>query len=221
MTSYATDTSPIVLDIETTALPNAADYLEPIVAAKNLKDPEKVAADIAQRTAERESKLGLDWNVGRIVALGWWTRTAATFLPCLNEEAERRAIEAFWDASEHRTIVGFCCKTFDLRYLIQRSRYLDIRYPDLDLGRYGRKSAIVDLYQELTFNEGTYDQGAMKRTLKAFCRRFGIPVNDLIDGKDVPALVEAGDWEAVVAHLQADVEATVALAQRLGVVADV
>jgi hypothetical protein len=58
----------------------------------------------------------------------------------------------------------------------------------------------------------------MRRTLKAFCRRFGIPCTDTIDGKDVPGLVSAGDWEAVAAHVRADVEMTLALAVKLGVV---
>jgi hypothetical protein len=76
----------------------------------------------------------------------------------------------------------------------------------------------VDLYLDLTFNEGTYDQGAMRRTLHAFCRRFGIPVEDTIAGKDVPALVAAGDWAAVRDHVFSDVSVTLALAQRLRVV---
>ena len=38
-------------------------------------------------------------------------------------------------------------------------------------------------------------------------------------GQDVPALIAAGHWDAVLAHVTADVEATVALARRLGVIA--
>ena len=69
----------------------------------------------------------------------------------------------------------------------------------------------------LTFGDGTYDQGAMRRTLHAFCRRFGIPVNDSIAGKEIPALVAAGEWEAVLQHVTLDVELSVELARRLGV----
>jgi DNA polymerase III epsilon subunit-like protein len=119
----------------------------------------------------------------------------------------------------HRTIVGFNLKRFDIRFLIQRSRYLGLDYPKLDLGRYSRAGSIIDLFEELTFNEGAYDQGAMRRTLAAFCRRFGIPVGDKgVTGADVPALVAAGQWAPVLAHVRTDVTLTVALAQRLGVI---
>jgi hypothetical protein len=212
------DTSPIVVDIETAGLLNAADYLEPVTPDARLKDPDKIAADIESKTQARLEKLGLDWNVGRIVALGSWTedgelRADASY----TEEHEAAVLAGFWDRARHRTIVGFNVKGFDLKFMVQRSRYLGIAYPDLELGRYGR-SSITDLYQMLTFGDGTYDQGAMRRTLGAFCRRFGIPVTDTISGKDVGALVAAGEWASVLAHVTSDVTLTLALARRLGVV---
>ena len=215
---YANDLSPVIVDIETAGLPNAADFLEPVQPAKNLVDPAKVAADIARRTEERNEKLALDWNVGRIVALGWWTeRNGELYSVCRDEDAERRALGGFWATATHRNIVGFNVKGFDLKFMIQRSRYLGVPHPLLDLGKYTRKG-IIDLFSELTFNDGTYDQGAMRRTLHAFCKRFGIPVDDAIKGCDIPALVAAGEWDKVEAHVRSDVALTVALARRLGVV---
>ena len=217
--NYATDVSPIVVDIETCGLPNAAEFLEPVQAARNLKDPEKIAADIAQRTAERDGKLALDWNVGRIVALGWWTEQTQTQAHvCIHEADEAAALEVFWKHAKQRTIIGFTVKSFDLKYMVQRSRYLGVPYPVLDFSKFSRKG-ITDLFLELTFGDGAYDQGAMRRTLHAFCKRFGIPVEDSVSGKDVPALVEAGDWDAVEGHVRSDVALTVTLARRLGFVA--
>jgi hypothetical protein len=220
MTPYSDDlhTSPIIVDIETCGLPNAAEYLEPVTAAKNLKDPEKVKADIDARTAERDAKIALDWNVGRIAALAWWTEDDSIVVrTCPNEADEATALMDFWRACRHRTIIGFNLKGFDLKYLVQRSRYLGVPYPVLDFSKYSRKG-ITDLYLELTFSDGTYDQGCMKRSLHAFCRRFGIPVNDGISGKEIPALVAAGEWDQVVAHVTSDVELTVALARKLRIV---
>ena len=214
----APDVSYIVCDIETSGLPNAADYLEPVTPDARLKDPEKVKADIDAKTAARLEKLALDWNVGRIVALGWWTEQhGELYSVCRDEDAERRALGGFWATARHMTIVGYNVKGFDLKYMIQRSRYLGVPYPLLDLGKYTRKG-IVDLFSELTFNDGTYDQGAMRRTLHAFCRRFGLSVDDTVKGADIPSLVAAGDWAAVEAHVRSDVELTVALARRLGVI---
>lgn len=215
------DVTPIVVDIETAGLPNAAEFLEPVQAAKNLKDPEKIKADIEQRTAERNERLSLDYNVGRIVALAWWTAENGTFVRvCRDENDEADALCDFWDESRHRTLVGFNLKGFDLRFMVQRSRYLRVPHPILDFSKYSRRG-VTDLFIDLTFGDGTYDQGAMKRTLKAFCRRFGIPVNDSINGSEVPALVAAGKWDEVEAHARADVDLTVQLAHRLGVVAEI
>jgi hypothetical protein len=213
--------SPIVVDIETCGLPNAADFLEPVQAAKNLKDPEKIKADIESRTAERLERLALDWNVGRIAAVAWWTEQTGTDVRlCRDEDDEAAALTDFWEASRHRTLVGFNLKGFDLRFMVQRSRYLRVPHPILDFSKYSRKG-VTDLFIDLTFGDGTYDQGAMRRTLKAFCKRFGIACDDAINGSEIPALVAAGQWDQVAAHAKADVELTVALAHRLGVIAEI
>lgn len=243
------DTSPIVFDLETAGLPNAADFLDPIPDAvpdespieqdKRLIDPVKIEADLAkkrvaraqanreaqekveQRRVERIQKAALDWNIGRIVALAWWTENGGTVVRlCQNEIDERAAIEDFWQECRHRSLVGFAIKGFDLRFLIQRSRLLSIAYPWLDLGKYSRKG-VIDLFLDLTFNDGTYDSGPMRRTLKAFCKRFGIPVTDDIDGSEIPALVDAGEWEKVKQHVESDLGLTLALAHRLGVVREI
>ena len=214
-------TSPIVCDIETCGLPNASDFLEPVQAAKNLKDPEKIKADLIEKEQARIERLALDWNVGRIVALAWWTAENGTFVRvCRTEEEEGQALCDFWDESRHRTLVGFNLKGFDLRFMVQRSRFLRVPHPILDFSKYSRKG-VTDLFIDLTFGDGTYDQGAMKRTLKAFCKRFGIPVNDSINGAEIPALVAAGKWEEVKAHCESDVMLTVQLAHRLGIVREI
>jgi predicted PolB exonuclease-like 3'-5' exonuclease len=213
--------SPIVCDIETAGLPNAADYLEPVTPDARLKDPEKIKADISDKEQARRAKLALDWNVGRIVAIGWWTEEQGTHgMVCRDELEERIALTSFWEASRHRTIVGFNLKGFDLRFMVQRSRYLRVPHPILDFSKYSRRG-VTDLFIDLTFGDGTYDQGAMKRTLKAFARRFGIDCEDVIDGKEIPALVAAGEWNQVAAHCKSDVELTVALAQRLGIIQEI
>ena len=212
------DYTPLVFDVETAPLPNAAEYLEPVQPARNLKDPEKIAEDIRQRTLEQAARCSLDWNVGRIVAIGYWPGASGDVvaLECPEERNEVVALELFWEVAKHRPLVGFNIRAFDLPFLIQRSRYLGVTHRDLDLGRYA-KSPIVDLYELLTFGQGKYDQGAMKRTLKAFAKRFGLSVNDTTDGADIPALVEKGDWDAIAAHCESDVRLTRDLAARLGV----
>src|SRR3990167_1620898 len=135
---FSTDLSPIIVDIETAGLPNAAEFLEPIpdavldeshiVADKRLKDLVKIEEDLTRKVAARDArnvaavakveqqrsarteKLALDWNVGRIVAIGWWTEQGETYHFCMNEGGERLALGAFWHHCKHRTIVGFNVK---------------------------------------------------------------------------------------------------------------
>ena len=214
------DTSPVVVDVETAPLPNAADYFEPVEPDARLVDPVKIAASIAAKTEAQQSKAGLDWNVGRIAALAWWTEDDGVIVRlCPEEPDEALALTEFWRVSRHRPILGFNIKSFDLRFLVQRSRLLGVAHPILDLGRFS-KGSIIDLYSELTFND-SQDTWCMRRTLHAFCRRFGIPVTDTAQGKDMPALIAVGDWAAVEAHVASDVLLTVELARKLRMIASV
>lgn len=220
MTSFATDVSPLVFDLETAGLPNAAHFLDPMEADKRLTDPAKIAASVKEREEARAQRFGLDWNVGRIVALGMWTeRAGLTVALCRDEMQEAIALREFWDLAKHRSLVGFKCKDFDLKFAIQRSRYLGVPYPMLDLGRYSRGTSIVDLFAELTFNDSQErDSWCMRRTLHAFCKRFGIPVEDETSGADIATMVATDDWDGIKAHCASDVRLTLGLAQRLGYV---
>lgn len=211
------DISPIVCDIETVGLPNAADYLEPVTPDSRLKDPAKIAADIVDKTAARDGKTALDWNVGKVVAIGFWTEQRGVVARiCKTDHMEAENLQDFWLNARGRTIVTFNGRSFDLPYMIQRSRYLGIAHPTLDLRPYGGGQGNVDLYLELTF--GQKSSPCMRTTLGAFCRRFGLPVVDDIKGQDIPALVAAGEWDQVAAHCTSDVNLTVALARRLGII---
>ena len=228
------DLSPIIVDCESAPLPNAREYIAPpdlddIAAPKSYVKPKTIAEYIARERASRladyeqdcTSKAALDWNVARIVALGWWYSRCGDDTPivrvCESERYEAVWLAEFWMEARHRTIVGFCIRTFDLPLLIQRSRYLNVPHPPLDLGRYARGSHIVDLHDLLTFNDA-HSTHVMPRTVRNFARRFGIPVTDPITGEDVPRLIAEGNWKAVVDHCRSDVELELALARRLGVV---
>jgi len=211
-------TSPIAVDLESAGAPDGVQYLEPVVPDGRLTNPEKIAADIKAKELARLDRMSLDWNVGRIVVLGWWTAEDGIVVQtCKTDDEERSAIALFWRAALHRTIVGYNVKGFDLRFLVQRSRLLRVPHPVLDFSPYSRRG-VIDLFLDLTFNDGHRDTGAMRRTLQMFCRRFGILNSDTVAGKDVPQLIAEGNWDAVVAHCAADVWCTVKLAQRLDII---
>jgi hypothetical protein len=220
----------ICTDIETVAHDCVRDYvaapdLGAVTAAKNLKDPAKIAESIESRKAELQaeyaeslSRAALDWNLSRIVALAWQAAgdDDVTVYSCHNEVEERQALVNFWNDYLGRKMVGFCARTFDAPTLIQRSRLLNVNHPRVRIDRFGRGD-VIDVRDVLTFDDARYE-AIMPRSLKAFCKRFGIPVDDPIDGKDIPELVAAWKWELVKAHVVSDVRLTLALAQRVGVI---
>ncbi len=224
------DVSPVIVDIETAPLENAREFiaapnLDDIKAPSNYVKAEAISDYVKRETAKRladferdcTSKAALDFNTARIIALGWWTELGGTeaYLTA-DEEAERLALYAFWRVARDRQIVGFYIRQFDLPMMIQRSRYLGVPHLMPDLGRYSRSNGVVDLYDLLTFND-LRAETIMSRSVHSFCRRFGIPVEDIVSGADIPALVAAGDWTAVDSHVRSDIALEVSLARRLGV----
>lgn len=220
----ATGSNWIIVDVETVGRADAEKLLEEVEAAKNLKDPDKIKADIAEKEIERLSKLALDHNLNRIVALTMMEPcgTVSTQI-CQNEKDERRALLVFW-ATQSRLrmdrptpLIGYNIRGFDLPTLMQRTRILGLPEPRFDFTRHSKE--IVDVMELLTYYQGNFGTAIMRRTLKNFCTLMGISHDDGdCDGREVPALIEAGEFEAVKRHCEADVARTYQLAKRLGVV---
>jgi DNA polymerase elongation subunit (family B) len=210
--------SSLLLDIETFALDEAAEFIEDPTAPANYKDPEKIAAYIADAKAKAVSRCALDPDLCRIVAVGWEfenrSGTIAGGECYASETEERQGLREFWQiASASDRFIGFNLLAFDLPVLIRRSQYLGVDVPAtvINLDRY--RTPHVDLMERLTFN------GKIKaHSLSFYCKRFGIDVEDDSTGADIDALVRAGQWDAVLAHCRADVQKTRLLAERLRLV---
>ena len=202
-----------VFDIETAPLADAAVYLPPPKPRANLKDPAKIEADLAEKTAALLEKAALDPDLCRIVAAGWDCDGQAESAVCEDAAHERDLLDRFWKQSVGATLVGFNCLSFDLPVLLRRSLYLGVRAPLFSLNKY-RPGSIVDLMQRLAY-QGTLPY----RSLAFYCTRFGIVVPDAVTGADIGALVAAGAWSQVHDHVRADVAKTTALARRVGVLA--
>lgn len=194
--------------------PKALAWLEPVKPDSRLKDPEKIAASIAEKTAERNEKLALDWDCCRIVALGWvdvgsndpWCEC------CENEDEERSALTYFWETyrKQETKLVTFNGHKFDLPVLITRSRDLNVPHPKLNLNRF--KSPHLDLAHILTMD------GARQfpHSLSFYAKKHNFTTLDKVNGADIGKLVEAKDWTAIREHCLSDVGLTHALANHLG-----
>lgn len=200
------NTAKVTIDLETIASPDAAVYLEPVEAPANYKDPLKIAAYCAETFAARVAKAGLEADLCEIAAFGYQHEGFDEASVVTRADlSERQLIELAWDNIGNRAVIGFRTLSFDLPVLIQRSRYLRIDYPSMNLDRY--RTPHIDLSERLSFN------GKLPmRSLAFYLRRFGIPHADQTTGADVAQMVAEGRWEAVAAHCKADVEGTAALA---------
>lgn len=204
-----------ILDVETVPHPDAHLWVEPVRAKANLKDPVKIAADIAEKEAERDERLGLDPDCCRIVALGYVDVGCGDPIVdlCPTEAEERIALQRFWDSYEtiHTRLITFNGFKFDLIVLMMRSLYLGVHYRTLNVDRY--RSEHLDLFNRLSFNGARMAHG-----LQFYAKRFGLPMLDKVHGSEIAALVAAGDWEAVRAHNLSDLGYTHAIANKLGLV---
>lgn len=202
----------LVLDIETVALGDAADYLEPVAAPSNYKDAGKIAAYQAEKHQEQIEKAALDPDLCRVVCIGLRAEDGETETRIAYDE--RVVLDWCWQRveSERRqaTLIGYNILGFDLPVLLRRSLYLSVKTPVLNLDRY--RTPHIDLLQRLSHN------GLLRaRSLAFYCRRFGLDVpTDPVKGEDIAGLVAAGQWASVEAHCASDVQKTAALAARMG-----
>ncbi len=203
----------MIFDIETCPLPEAIEYLEAVEAPSNYKDPEKIAAYIAEKQADQLSRCALDPDLCRIVAIGSQAEGEDSVMADVvkgGDVDESTLLAAFWCSSEGLHLVGFNCISFDLPVLLRRSLYLSVPVPPIQVDRF-KHPRVTDLLQVLSYN------GSLKmRGLSFYAKRFGFPVVDTITGADIGLAVQQGRWDDVQRHVVADVEKTVLLAEKLG-----
>lgn len=160
----------LIFDIETVPLPDSELIKPDFVANKTLKDPVKVAADLADKEADWRSKLALDAITCRIAMIG----TLHTGNVAISECAEPAALTAAWDVielslSNSIPVVGFNSNGFDLPVMIRRSWKLGVKVPSIIRhGRYWNES-LIDLMEVWTC--GKREQTI---SLKNLCKFLGV-----------------------------------------------
>src|SRR5215831_17191868 len=85
----------ILLDIATSALPNAADFidLESVAAPANYKDQAKIDAYKAEKVAERLAAAVVDLDLARITGVAVWdTKEPQPFVQMASGEDEERNV---------------------------------------------------------------------------------------------------------------------------------
>lgn len=207
----------IITDISTAPIVGAVDYMGPVVANRTLKDPEKIAADIAKKERERGEGI-FDIDLLRITGIGLLTPTstddAVMVIECHNEADERDALEDLagrmrTDLGVRRTLVGFNALAFDWPVLRRRARYLGVKFPEIVCSP-AWKASDLDLFAKLK------DEGGAK-SLGFYVRRLGwTDLEKPLSGAEEARVHETGEWEKLRASLRHDVTATARLGRWMG-----
>ncbi|NCB32184.1 MAG: hypothetical protein EOM66_12360 [Clostridia bacterium] len=217
----------LFFDIETQANPENLGLAPEPKAAANLKDPEKIAADIAAKKQALIDMAVLDPDYGKVLSIGYATsvdgpiQTFATG-QCVGIEGksgepineilltEEDLIRHFWNvfADCGGRAVGYNILSFDLPYLLRRSMALGVKVPLMPfLARY-RAEPVTDLMAIL------YNWGADKyKGLKQVAKLYGIP-NDCpeMDGSQVSSTTPP---ELLHAYQASDVKLVISLYNRM------
>lgn len=204
----------LIVDLETIPHPDAHKWVEPVKAPANYRDEAKKAAYIAEATAERDEKLGLDCDTNRIVALGVHVvgRSEPEVWLAKDEFEERHAIlQPFWKLYREQRdtrIVTFNGTGFDLPVLVTRSINLDVDYPADFVFTPSWKSPHLDLY------EWKKQMCGKAKSLAFYARQYGFTTLDKVHGSQISQLVNEDRWQEIHDHCLSDVGLTHALANR-------
>lgn len=220
----------IVFDIETGPLSDAelAAALPPFdpneVKLGNLKDPEKIAAKLAEAEANHRrdfvEKAALDAMTGRVLAIGMLpiAECGAGNAECqiIGHEDEAQLLREFWVRCEHEmgrlnVMVGFNTHQFDLPFLVRRSWRHRVALPwNLRRGRYWSEQ-MIDLREAWQLG----DRQA-KGSLDAIAKHLEVGTKNG-SGADFARLWQS-DRPKAIEYLRNDLHLTAGVAKALGVV---
>ena len=185
-------------------------------AASNLKDPEKIAADIEEKKAKYISQAALSPLTGRVIAVGIKHSHDGTQLIHGEDEADvlAKACAVLNERIGNRVrCVGFNIHGFDLPFLRFRAMVHGLKTPLWTTynGRSYWASHFRDLLPELVMGRDFAGYN-----LNAVCKALGLQ-GKTGDGAFFYEMYKA-DKQKALDYLENDLKATEALGKRMGVI---
>lgn len=207
-----------VFDIETCGcdgerLEKMMPFFEP---DSRLKDPEKIAASIAEKREKWIERLALDWKTATVVLIG--VCDGEKYAPLIGDEPQ--IIEQFFQIASkslegYNKVGGHNVKNFDFPMLINRARVLGVRVPEQIISFYRGKPTwgqdIFDTLEIFSFGDRQKIEGC---GVDDICKAMGI-AGKTGTGAEFPALWKA-DRQAAIAYNEADCRAEVLIAKACG-----
>lgn len=202
----------LILDLETIGIDGAADFCDPVTPPSNWKDEAKIAAYVAEKSAERADKVALDLDLAQIVCLGWRDEQGASEVSiCKDLASERELLAHLRPMLLKADTITFNGLRFDLPLIERRMLYLGLPPLRWNLDQY--RTNHIDLFSKLSL------RGAVQaHRLGWYRKRLGwIDIPETIEAGDVGKAAAAGHWDLIESHCAADVEITRRLAAWMGV----
>jgi predicted PolB exonuclease-like 3'-5' exonuclease len=200
-----------LFDVETG--PSSPEVLERVKpkfeAARNLKDPAKIAAAVAEKEETWRDMAALDATTGTVLCVGVASGSSVRII----EGEERDLLRDFWQWLTERIgageqVAGFNIYGFDLPMLIRRSWILGVSVPrSIRKGRYWHDN-LIDVMDVWTC--GNRDQ---RISLDNLSKALGVGEKNG-SGKDFAALW-ASDRIQAIAYLKQDLSLTRKVAERV------
>lgn len=202
-----------IFDCETAPLPpDQMAKVKPVFTpARNLRNPDLIAADIAAKEQEWLERAALDATTGQVLCIS--TMDDKQSIEIIHAGDERGNIERFWNWLELRlarseTVAGFNVFNFDLCFLMRRSWVLGVEVPKLiRRGRYWHDD-LCDLMD--VWRMGNYEQ---RISLDTLSKALGIGAKTG-NGAEFAALW-ASDREKAMEYCRNDLAITRKCAERL------
>lgn len=204
------------LDLETIANKAMIPLLPDVNAAKNLKDPKKIEADIATKKQAQINKMGLDPLFNMICCAGWCAADGSGSIMLEEESAtgEKELLLKMWDLlARYDYFVTFNGRQFDMRCIYLHGITHGIRPPVIiDHGRYNRGNH-CDLRLVLS-GSNQYAPGKLDTYLKIFLQTGK---KEGIDGAMVQDYWDMGLYSDISEYCTNDGEQTYKLFRKVEV----
>lgn len=221
---YSADTRPraaVYFDIETEGRPDALDLMDEseFAAPATYKDPEKIAAKVAENKAKALRDAALSAMTGKILVIAYAVDDGEVQVI---EGDERKIIETFLIVANSaigngNRLFGYNILGFDLPFIGQRAAILGIQVPlafyTFWKGRFQWSERFVDLMELVKFGHRDFKGYSLKNV----ARVMGLDVQKTGDGSAFSGLYR-DDHDKAMDYVKRDIECTRALAKRLYVI---
>ncbi len=208
----------IIFDIETGSYSEETLFaiMPEFSAAANVKDPAKIAAQIAEKQAEFISGAALSATTSRVLAIGFKVEDGDTQILTNDSDDDEGEIEilesfiGFVGTIKPYQLVGHNVKGFDIPYIIRRCWLHGISVPVFAWTK-KYSDTVIDTYE--VWSAG---QWQAKGKLNEIAKFFGFE-EKTGTGDQFAQWFRGGEKERAIEYLQRDIELAENVARKMGV----